>query len=361
MDSTPTNTAVFLGAGASVPFGFPLTRDLLPEIWRRLQVGNLFHWLSPDTDESDNRAHLTRTLEYILPGLGHVDAADLPLITEILSLIDYSLAMQHALYPGQSEQDLRRARHLIERALLELLLPPERYHDDTRSQLDGFIDWITHPTRQSSIVSTNYDITVESELFRRADHRIDSDFDFGFAWQDPGARARVLNLRPADARIHILKLHGALNWLRCASCENIYINPYGKIAHHAFREEVDEHNTCHCGHGKLGMHIIAPSLFREVRDSNLLEIWRTALAQLQQAQEWVLIGYSFPTEDIAIRSLFTRAINGHVLRSRKDRSQSGPRITVVQLGRSAQARYRAFFPGCQYLDGGLAEFLEQAV
>ncbi len=141
-----------------------------------------------------------------------------------------------------------------------------------------------------------------------------------------------------------------MNWLRCDLCEHNYINTFGAIADLAFHEDVNDYNTCHCGHAPLRSVIIAPSLVRDIRDVNLLEIWKNTLELLRTATEWVIIGYSFPSEDIAIRSLFLRAYNGH---------EERPLIRVIQKGedKTVSSRYKLFFPNCIYETGGLEQFL----
>jgi hypothetical protein len=96
--------------------------------------------------------------------------------------------------------------------------------------------------------------------------------------------------------------------------------------------------------------IVALSLVRDVRDPILLEIWRNALESLRQADEWVIVGYSLPPEDLAIRSMFLRA-------SRR-REIAPPRVVVVQKGESARTRYQLLFPEHTYVTGGLAGYLD---
>lgn len=66
-----------------------------------------------------------------------------------------------------------------------------------------------------------------------------------------------------------------------------------------------------------------------------------------------MIGYSFPDEDLNIRSLFTRALASR---------EGSPFITAIQFGSSEQTRirYEAFFPLQQltFLTGGLEVFLQ---
>jgi hypothetical protein len=174
--------------------------------------------------------------------------------------------------------------------------------------------------------------------------------DFGFPWLDTQTAGRTVRARPQNPEMVWFKLHGSLNWLRCPVCEHLYLNPYGKIAHQPFRAKTDGDNTCHCGeNARLQLHLVAPSTHRSVRDANLLAVWRNALNLLIQCDHWIMIGYSLPGEDLAIRSMLIRAYHAR---------ETPPKITVVQHGMAAQSRYRILFPKHTYHDGGLGAWLD---
>lgn len=342
--------AVFLGAGASRPFGFPLTNELLPRIIKGLDSGDIF---GRSKKAKRYAADLKEYLNTLLPGLNSPNI-ELPLITDVLSLIDHSLSVSNLPLPRKAAPDLIRFRILLERAIFEVLEWP--YGDyDVPKTLTRLTDWILFKRkvddRAVGIISTNYDIAVETDLYERYERRsIETEFDFGVAWRDPFKNA--VHQRPEHPSFHIYKLHGSLNWLRCDLCEHIYINAWGVIAQRAFDETIADYNTCDCGHALLRSVLVAPSLVRDIRDGNLLEIWKNALELLRTASEWVIIGYSFPPEDIAIRSLFIRAYQG---RRRK------PRISVIQKGENHTvfSRYKLFFPKCIYKTDGLEGFLSK--
>jgi hypothetical protein len=105
--------------------------------------------------------------------------------------------------------------------------------------------------------------------------------------------------------------------------------------------------------------MVAPSFVRDIRDPNLLQVWNSALEAMRQAEKWVIIGYSMPAEDIAIRSMFIRAFHGH---------RREPQITVVQrapepgqqiVDPKSRANYRMLFPKCAYREIGVMGFVEQ--
>jgi hypothetical protein len=107
----------------------------------------------------------------------------------------------------------------------------------------------------------------------------------------------------------------------------------------------------------LEVQIVSPSFVREMRAPNLISVWQAALNWLREADDWIIIGYSFPDEDLNIRSLFTRALASRV--------KPAPYVTAIQIGANQQTRtrYEAFFPPGKmtFLAGGLEAFLNNVL
>ncbi|HEX7241176.1 MAG TPA: hypothetical protein VF263_12960 [Longimicrobiaceae bacterium] len=343
-------TVVFLGAGASKAMGFPLTSEILPRILEGIRTGELF---GGGAANGGQRASLDELLRTMLPGSGKVDEKHLPLITDVLSILDFSLLSSSSPLPRQRRQQLSESRKLLERAILEIIDCPYD-HLTVPARLRRFADWLHrrngHVPDDVSVISSNYDISVETELFGRiAADPVEKLVDFGVEWRDPGTGR--LHPRPAEPRFRIYKLHGSVNWLRCPLCDHVYVNVYGSITHNAFAPDRNDFNTCECDYWPLEPVVVAPSTVRDIRDSSLLEIWRHSLEVLRSAERWVIVGYSFPPEDIAIRSMFLRAYAGR---------RKAPSVEVVQVARdpAVEARYRVFFPDCVYGTGGMEGFVD---
>lgn len=248
---------------------------------------------------------------------------------------------------------------LIEQAMFTVLRWPYNPDDDAdvprllRDLVTRIDATVRDATSYCSIVSTNYDIAVEYEVYRRLRAQgisVEQRVDFGFSWRevdDPGP----IQHRPAQPALSVLKLHGACNWLKCELCGYIYVNTWGAIYRLAYQEEPSAENTCHCGHSILRAVAVAPSLVRDIREQALLAVWTAALEALRTADEWILIGYSLPPEDIAIRSLLIRAYNAR---------DTKPRVRVFQGPDSddEEARYQLFFEPCEYSRGGLQGFID---
>jgi hypothetical protein len=354
-------TAVFTGAGASKAFGYPLTGELFPRVRERLTAKTAFDrtaWIGRLPNKARKNAELLQFLSGLLPGFND-PRIEPPPITDILSLVDYSLLASTAPIPSRTAKDLLRFRLLLEEAIARAIHGDyDPYHPPPA--LFRLARWIVDEGRKRdrdiALISTNYDIAIDDLLFdlHNTDYaRIGKTFDLGTTWRTPGGGFHV---RPAAPTVRLYKLHGALNWLRCDLCEHIYVNVRGGILHQGFREEgdVDDYNRCDCDHAPLRVVLVAPSLVRDVRDVNLLEIWKNTLEFLRSADEWIIIGYSFPAEDLAIRSLFLRAYVG------RPPNVTRPHVRVVQ-GRpdpATEGRYRLFFPNCSFEYGGIETFIQ---
>ena len=357
-------TAVFLGAGASKAFGYPLTTELLPRLLTRLDANLLFQGSNPKPINTRDRRWFGERLFRCLPGLENAWAAAkktdgrlVVTITDILTLVDRAILHGEA-RASMPPEEIGRFRQLLERGIYEALL-----HDNDRRKkpghdnLDAFFAWLRHREGAVGILTTNYDTAVESRVFRHLapnlltrETAVARTVDLGFSWR--AIESGELVARPPAPRWQIFKLHGSVNWLRCPLCGQIYMNVHGAVGSKAFTVKLDEYNTCHCNDwARLRLHLVTPSLVRQTNDSQLLGIWQAGLEHLRTADEWVIVGYSLPPEDVAIRTLLLRAWDGR---------EKKPRVIVVQRDNATTEQvYRAFFPrrNLVYHRKGLETFL----
>lgn len=361
-DRSHRKLAIFLGAGASKPFGYPLTRELMFAILEGLKARKIL------TERGSRKRRAQPEYDTLLAFLGELMPGErpsdrVPSVTSVLSLLDYSLNTGQALLAGRTIEETRSARRLLERALLEVIPDEEWFTPDEEDRFDVFAGLLRRirdlrPAGGLGLITTNYDMLVDlaaiyaaevdGEVGKWSFDDLAGKVDYGFRWLRADTEEETLVDRPSAPRISIFKLHGSTNWLRCPLCENLYVNPNGPIAWDAFT--VDADNKCHCSKTRLVPQIVSPSFVREMRDPNLAAVWKSALDLLREAEHWVIIGYSFPDEDVAIRALFTRAIG----------SRPGmPRISVVQPDDRARLSYEGFFPehSIDYLSSGFEDLL----
>jgi hypothetical protein len=369
-------TALFLGAGASKPFGYPLTAEIMPRILSELEQERLF---SGTPDARKARKNLHRLLLKLLPGYldvyrrGHC----IP-ITELLSLVDH-LLHQGATVPNTANRgDLQELRILLDRAISYVLRSPSASRARTKC-LNDVVSWILRQGSEDaplSIISTNYDIHLEHALYKRFEEKgaklsrsLSKIVDFGFSWRPEDEDNTVFH-PPQRPLLRIYKLHGSVNWLRCPGCQHIYVNPYGQVTVWAYLQKRHNYNLCVCGTWPLEPLIVAPSLARLISDGTLPYLWQRAGEALRMADHWIIIGYSLPPEDTAIQSMLQRAYHGRVSASGEVRF---PRVTVVQkLPRPdprlrekpaltlQEARYRTLFPECEFMGDGFEGFVTTA-
>ena len=376
----PKRTVLFVGAGASAAFGFPVTNQILPRIWAGLHDEGPQGWRrwagfkrTAGRPVQTAAAHdLKRFLAAILPGLGRSGAAapSGATIVDIISMLDHSTAERQSPFPPSPEtepgrkliqpaEELMRARQLLNVAINGVL--DGRKDNALREDLAA---WIIRRAgqgenaragageRRVTIISTNYDTSLERPLYTRvAGWRggVPENIDLGLTWRDRHGR---LHGRKPDANLAVFKLHGSLDWLRCETCGCITINTAKRIASLDAWDVKREYNSCAC-QGLLKSLLVTPSVVRNIRDGNLLSLWNAALEDLRCADEWIMLGYSLPSEDVAIRSLLLRAYHARRARAEGEEvTHRELRVRVVLYERDNPAppgqaidAYRALFPG----------------
>jgi hypothetical protein len=331
---------LFLGAGSSRAIGYALTAEILPEIRRRLADPKGFS-LRSVRDAAEELKLLLRTF---CPDDAIADA-QLPLITEVLSVVDLCLAEGEVLRDGI---DLTRARRILEWAMADILCRPIHTPSVRATELVQWIDDRRAKGIEITVVSTNYDTSVDIPLLRG--HPLDA-IDIGFSRRDVGT-GKIAS-PPSSSSLGLYKLHGSLNWLKCPRCGFIYVNPLGDI-HARVDDPKGDWNTCDCEHSPLEMVLVAPSFVRNVREPSLRAIWQRTFEALRSSTRWLFVGYSLPPEDVAVRSLLLRA------RAARDASsREGPtKVSVFDPSPRVAERYASIFPGSEHGAGGLVDLLK---
>jgi len=219
-----TNTAIFLGAGASKAEGAPLQGEL----FRKYFNTDLF---KKSTDAMDREL---ATFFAIMFGID-VDNDDLlkanfPTFEEVLGLTDLAIMRKEAFRDFDIENRasnsgrLRFIAQYLVFLVAKVLDATLQERASIHRKLVGKL-YDTKILKNITFVSTNYDIIIDNALTELYDKGIDLDYGVEFRnferaddWKRPRREFRVALFKP----------HGSLNWLFCPTCNELEITPKEK-------------------------------------------------------------------------------------------------------------------------------------
>jgi len=152
-----------------------------------------------------------------------------------------------------------------------------------------------------SLLTFNYDIALDYALMCA---HIEPDYCL-----EPSSNMNVVRL---------LKLHGSLNWGKCAKCKKIRAAHLSEKKVLEYARSVDRSmfflrtaemfadvNCETCGIPLTKDPIIVPPTWNKVEGHNqLASVWRQAAVELGEAENIICIGYSLPESDLFFRYLF---------------------------------------------------------
>lgn len=366
---------LFLGAGASKAFGYPITREILPKIIEGLKKKQIFTSTTSTQETKDNNDSYHFLLEELLialsPGLekqirnGSFSSNEIPLVTDLLSLLDHFIANGQELkdwnyelsekYPPKSihaRWSLRDLKVLFEYAIANVINVDKKNVYASMSNLFTWIKSMNHSKKCFvTVITSNYDFSIEKNLVAVESNNIKELIDYGFGWLDP--YDDFVHLRPSEPAFRVLKLHGSVDWLKCERCSHVYINTAINISSIPFENIKTDSSSCHCGYWPLSPMLVTPSFVRGSYETTLQGVWKISAEIMRKADEWIFAGYSMPSEDFGIKSLLLRSLHGrNVFKNDK------PKITVIQQSHNSQPQYDQFFgrENYRFVCGGIEAY-----
>ncbi|KAF0141602.1 MAG: Uncharacterized protein FD122_1157 [Stygiobacter sp.] len=143
----------------------------------------------------------------------------------------------------------------------------------------------------SSIISFNYDLVMESFLFEQG------------KWFPSDGYGIPFNIKgksfSRSSEIQIFKMHGSLNWIdKDGNLELVWNDT--SIPHKFPDYPTDDFNI----YFTAGTWML-PSFIKQFSIPKILEIWSRAAKQLTVAEEVLFIGYRLPPEDSAVYALLS--------------------------------------------------------
>ena len=275
---TSGKTVYVVGAGFSAGLGYPLTANLLVEVWPRLTLSL--------------RKRLAKVIEFHHPGFDPKRNTSFPYIEALLTEIGVNLEMFGASrrIEGAFQQDELRAIQA------ELLTATAHWFHGLYEEAHD-VDWLVKVTElirreEATVISFNWDLILDHALF---DGQID---------------AAMYGLGRSERRgPRLLKPHGSLNWYLGAQAEpiketkKVQIHP-GKGPNTAVWAFLQPRDVKTSQERLYTPFIVAPTFYKDFSHPVSTDLWRQCAETLSVAEQIVILGYSLPEADLQARFIF---------------------------------------------------------
>lgn len=311
------------GAGASRHLGAPLMNDFIDAAYRlREEDGRV-------TTEAFDLVF--QFIEKRLPMLYAKSKIDLGNIESVFSLLEMGKLLGRL--PGTPAGEIEKSVAAIRRVLVDTLQLTCRFPVGSENELlpsNPYLSFASMVEEQQNpsvaCLTFNYDIGLDYAL-----HWSSQKIDYGTGMGLPGG-------------VPLLKLHGSLNWLMCPSCSDIIALPLDTVFRLQPRAGGGQprailvtpalaNQPAHCPDSKHdGQPAIVPPTWNKTQyHEKFGQIWERAAAELSEAQEITVIGYSMPSSDGFFRDLLALGlVDGQRIR----------RFTVVDTSEDTVQRFR---------------------
>jgi hypothetical protein len=280
------DTVYVIGAGFSAGLGYPLTKNLLIEVWKRL------------TEHS--REQLTKIIEFHHPAFSLARTTTFPGIEPLLTEIAVNLELFEASRPA--EGNFTKTQLLSSRE--DLLSTIARWFHSLCPQAVN-TPWLGQFTERlrsenAAIVSFNWDLILDQQLFG---DRL-------------GAKSYGLENELGSEAV-LLKPHGSLNWYSATHVEyvtedkRIQIFPATKDA-----DAVEAFLHPRQIDSKVGRRytplIIPPTYLKDFNAPIFRKLWNRCTDVLSTPRKLIFLGYSLPAEDLHAQFIFRCGFHNQV-------------------------------------------------
>ncbi|TKJ41723.1 hypothetical protein CEE37_03915 [candidate division LCP-89 bacterium B3_LCP] len=288
-------TVLILGAGASVDAGAPVMNDFL-DVSQELLDNN-----DCDGNEED--------FELVFKAISRMRQLHEKVNINVINLEEVFSAIEMGVILGRfgdiEGDELARLSKSLKRVIcttLERTMKFEFAKSDDRLQateanlrLMGLLKRLeeknTSKKLRSCVITFNYDLAIDiAFMFRK--------IDFTYCLDETN-----------ETVYPFLKLHGSLNWGKCRVCEDgigsttIWEGQTNKDGSHCAKGSPG--TASHCGQLTINESVIVSPTWNKLQQARpLRNIWRRAAQELSEAQEIIIIGYSFPDADIFFKFLY---------------------------------------------------------
>lgn len=340
-------TVFVLGAGASKEAGAPLMRGFFDAAWnvRRGKPHDAEDVISFDLVDKGRLA---------LTAVHSKASFDIRNVESVFGA--FEMAKLFDRLPGLSDKEVDKLPYAIRRVIVRtiewgMLFPTDEHQriGAHRSYVAfvGSLQKLANDDRFKNvgIVTFNYDLGLD-QAFASAGVPI----DYCLPEDDPGAP------------IEIAKLHGSLNWWicsdpRCKDVHRVRVEDYLRQRSGLTMKEMQQKGinltvsdllpkTHACGSATMAPYIVPPTWSKAEHHGRIDVVWRRAAIMLSEAENIVVMGYSWPSSDEFFHQLFALgSVGDAILR----------RFWVFDPNPSTEQRYRTML-GPQATDPDVFQF-----
>ncbi|MDZ7793606.1 MAG: SIR2 family protein [Spirochaetia bacterium] len=354
------STVYFLGAGASRSAGLPLAGELFKHIAEEVRSGvdlgtkesweRVAAFIEPSDKSSLGRMLSSENIEVVFTMIDlliQVEATEerqhwQETINTIRDLGAYSNPAKIPELPDRDE--VISTAKMVRRDLLELVdhffgwkhfqfwNEPER--------LSSLCDLIVDAQPSDCIVTTNWDTCIEHILMRSQKWSPCDGYGFPVkllhqGMTDPIPLPSAIKWLETIRSIPVLKLHGSYGW-RMNDQGKIWLQSDGLLQYLPITPgstwPLHDGNESVLGRVIDNVHVLLPSFAKTIDNASLAAVWRLSARKLRQARKVVIVGYSLPEADGAMRALFASTLSSEV------RCQP-PHIVLVSPDPNSQKRF----------------------
>lgn len=287
-----------LGAGASKPDGVPLMGEFITEGLKQWDgddniLGGLFKFIQTELKKNIS-------LTGGLPNKEMFEAA---------RYADREIGIEGLLEAAVELKD-REAKIAAEHFIFKTI-------EKTSSQCSCLRKFVANKIKGDlksdfsiGIVSFNYDILLERSLLFNS---LNQKFSYIISSFELPCNRGSYYMKKYKGEIKLFKPHGSLNWALCDKCKNIQ---------HNWSRRYKSVNKSYCNKcGQKGLtHLLVAPVKNKINNDIFKSLWSEAEKFLKEAQEIIVIGYSFREADKKAREKIGEAIGSNL---------NCPELTIV--------------------------------
>lgn len=172
-------------------------------------------------------------------------------------------------------------------------------------------NWLLENKNDVSVISFNWDIIADNYMsgvqqpkYHGRPFWMEIDYGSDFECINPDFESPF-----ERGGLNLYKLHGSMNWLYCKHCKKKYFALGQKIIMKYLEGGI---NCPKCTRKEGVEGIVIPPTFNKIGEDSTIplitDVWRGAFKSIKEADKIVIIGYSFPEDDVHFKMFFRRAL-----------------------------------------------------